>query len=371
MFNKQIVNREMGSPPQGEQPSTTFFQKLFDGATGLGTGVGPYGDKEQGNILDLREYGAGVYDINDPQFVEFIKNYHQGEGTFEEGIETYVNSLKTVERAEGSPIGGEQQGMGEQQGVMNALLEAIKNMSSDSVVREGEEGFQYDFDIDGKNKTFSFDEKLSPSGIEAFRETYNITPTEMDPRTRQMGSPPQGEMIEEQVDVEDVGIMDGFSGGEEETAAAVLQEGERSKKEIDDADTYDELMRSVRGDDLSEAERRQELASVVGEKDAEETPDSVLALVQPVLQMLNEDTANTGIGQIEEGQEMANVMPTQAGATDAMAMMMPEQPVGVANGGYMSSFPNQNLNTESLSASDNIDDRIMQNLQFERMAPGS
>ena len=75
MFNKQIVNREMGSPPQGEQPSTTFFQKLFDGATGLGTGVGPYGDKEQGNILDLREYGAGVYDINDPQFVEFIKNY--------------------------------------------------------------------------------------------------------------------------------------------------------------------------------------------------------------------------------------------------------------------------------------------------------
>ena len=334
MFNKQIVNREEGSPLQGEQPSTTFFQKLFDGATGLGTGVGPYGDKEQGNILDLREYGAGVYDITDPQFVEFIKNYHQGDGTFEEGIQTYVNSLKTVERAEGSPIGGEQQGMGEQQGIMNALLEAIKNMSSDSVVREG--------------------------------EMMNM----MDPRLRQMGSPPQGEMIEEQVDVENVGIMDGFSDGEGETAEAILQEGERSKKEIDDADTYDELMRSVRGDDLSEAERRQELASVVGEKDAEETPDSVLALVQPVLQMLNEDTANTGIGQIEEGQEMANVMPTQAGATDVMAMMMPERPVGVANGGYMSSFPNQNLNTESLSASDNIDDRIMQNLQFERMAPG-
>ena len=330
MFNKQIVKREMGSPMQGEQPSKTFFQKLFDGGTGLGTGVGPYGDKEQGNILDLREYGAGVYDITDPQFVEFIKNYHQGDGTFEEGIQTYVNSLKTVERAEGSPIGGEQQGMGEQQGIMNALLEAIKNMSSDSLaelgaVREGEQLY-----FPNRN-----------------------TSTEMDPRTRQMGSPPQGEMIEEQVDVENVGIMDGFSDGEGETAEAILQEGERSKKEIDDADTYDELMRSVRGDDLSEAERRQELASVVGEKDAEETPDSVLALVQPVLQMLNEDTANTGIGQIEDG-----------------SMQMPERPVGVANGGYMSSFPNQNLNTESLSASDNIDDRIMQNLQFERMAPG-
>ena len=44
--------------------------------------------------------------------------------------------------------------------------------------------------------------------------------------------------------------------------------------------------------------------------------------------------------------------------------------IGQANGGYMSSFPNQNLNTESLSASDNIDDRIMKNLEFEKMAPG-
>ena len=42
----------------------------------------------------------------------------------------------------------------------------------------------------------------------------------------------------------------------------------------------------------------------------------------------------------------------------------------LANGGYMSSFPNQNMNTQSLTASDNIDDRIMQNLQFEQMAPG-
>jgi hypothetical protein len=41
-----------------------------------------------------------------------------------------------------------------------------------------------------------------------------------------------------------------------------------------------------------------------------------------------------------------------------------------ANGGYMNSFPNQNLNTQSLSASDNIDDRIMKNLQYEKMSPG-
>jgi hypothetical protein len=42
----------------------------------------------------------------------------------------------------------------------------------------------------------------------------------------------------------------------------------------------------------------------------------------------------------------------------------------MATGGYMNSFPNQNLNTQSLSASDNIDDRIMKNLQYEKMSPG-
>ena len=191
------------------------------------------------------------------------------------------------------------------------------------------------------------------------------------PSARAEGSPPQGEIVEEQVNTENVGIMDGFSGGGGEAEAmAMLEEGERAKNEIDDTNTYDELMRSIRGDDLSEADRRQELASYVGEKDAEETPDSVLTLVQPVMQMLDQDSANTGIGQIEEGQEMSSIAPTQQDAEEMMAMNMPPQPVGVANGGYMNSFPNQNLNTESLSASDNIDDRIMQNLQFERMAPG-
>ena len=184
---------------------------------------------------------------------------------------------------------------------------------------------------------------------------------------RQQGSPMQGE----QVNVENVGIMDGFSGdGSEAEAMAMVEEGERAKNEIDNTNTYDELMRSIRGDDLSEADRRQELASYVGEKDAEETPDSVLTLVQPVMQMLDEGTANTGIGQIEEGREMATIAPTQQDAEEMMAMNMPQQPVGVANGGYMSSFPNQNMETQSLTASDNIDDRIMQNLQFERMAPG-
>ena len=300
-----VVRRQDGTPMGGENydinPNVKahaerpagklgFFEKLFDGGTGLG--VGPYADSEQGDIIDLTEYGAGIYDRKDPQFIEFIKTRYMDNKKdytfeeFQEGIDSYVNFLKSsqsVDRAEGSPMQGEQ------------------------------------------------------------------------------------------VNAENVGIMDGFSGegqGEEAEAMAMLEEGQRAEKEIEGTETYDELMRSIRGDDLSEADRREELASYVGEKDAEETPDSVLTLVQPVMQMLDQDTANTGIGQIEEGQEMATIAPTQQDAEEMMAMNMTQQPVGVANGGYMSGFPNQNMGAQSLTASDNIDNRIMQNLQFERMAPG-
>ena len=59
--------------------------------------------------------------------------------------------------------------------------------------------------------------------------------------------------------------------------------------------------------------------------------------------------------------------------SDVRSYLLPEAmsiiPKSFNNGGYMSGFPNQNP-AESLTASDNIDDRIMKNLQFEKMAPG-
>ena len=142
--------------------------------------------------------------------------------------------------------------------------------------------------------------------------------------SREAGSPIQGE----QVDVENVGIMDGFNENPEAMAEQVITEGMDARQQIDGADTYDELMRAIRGDNLSESDRRQELASIVGEKDAETTPDSVLVLVQPVMQMLNQESANTGIAEIESG-----------------ALQMPQQPVGIATGGVVQKFNQGNLAT--------------------------
>jgi hypothetical protein len=113
---------------------------------------------------------------------------------------------------------------------------------------------------------------------------------------RQQGSP----MMGEQVDAGNVGILDGFS---DQQASAMVQEGEQSRAQIDGAQDYDELMKSTRGDNASEEERRDELAQLVGEEDAQQTPDSVLALIQPVMQMLETEAADTGIAQVE-GQNM-------------------------------------------------------------------
>ena len=90
---------------------------------------------------------------------------------------------------------------------------------------------------------------------------------------------------------------------------------------------------------------------------------------------------DTGLNMYGGGQFAEGNTPEARQALEVLKSIDPNQPGNFhmqggtaldykANGGYMSSFPNQNLNTESLSASDNIDDRIMKNLQFEKMSPG-
>jgi len=281
----------------------------------------------------------------------------------------FQRPMPVVRRQAGTPMGGERQEgitIANNEGINSpSLFERIKNSKVVQSINDflekptdqyGEgnayELNEYEFGLLYPNVAYpsSVMERTINTESDDYRKLVELTV----PSARAEGSPPQGEIAKEQVDVENVGIMDGFKEENPQAVAEkVLVEGEQSRKEVAESDTYDELMQAIRGDNLTEEDRRDELASIVGREDADRTPDSVLTLVQPVMQMMNAETANTGIAQIEDG-----------------SMEMPQQPVGVASGGYMSSFPNQNLNTESLSASDNIDDRIMKNLQFENMNRG-
>jgi hypothetical protein len=94
---------------------------------------------------------------------------------------------------------------------------------------------------------------------------------------------------------------------------------------------YVQLMNDVRGDEVPMEGRVQELAGVVGEKDAQATPLSVLALVQPVFEMQEQQ----GIAQAPGADQMmaqAQVQPQMAMGDQGPMMMNQGGIVYLANG---------------------------------------
>ena len=91
-------------------------------------------------------------------------------------------------------------------------------------------------------------------------------------------------------------IMEGVQQG-------VGEEVGRSIGNLDAAGDYREVMNAVWDDEADIESYRLKLAEVVGREDADRTPDSVLALVQPTLQLAQIDQ---GIGALMQ-EELAEV----------------------------------------------------------------
>ena len=119
---------------------------------------------------------------------------------------------------------------------------------------------------------------------------------------------------------------------------------------LDNAQDYETVMNSVRGDDASIQERYAELAGVVGEQDAAQTPESVLTLVQPVMMLNAVDQGVGGLAQAEmtapvEGAMAEGIMstvgsPPQPAAPDPAGMGGPP-PVNFKDGGLVRRGDNQ------------------------------
>jgi hypothetical protein len=179
-------------------------------------------------------------------------------------------------------------------------------------------------------------------------------------------------MMEEGDDVENVGIMQGFMD-------SMSDEGDDEGDDEDDPkammdrrpDTPEILMNNLRGDMRSVDARRDELADLVGYQAATETPESVLAMLQPVLAK----QGGGGIGGLPQSQPMAQgpqppmmggapggpppgmpPPPQQGGIAELMAGMggapgagappmppgagapPPQPPIAMARGGYVQNF---------------------------------
>ena len=92
-------------------------------------------------------------------------------------------------------------------------------------------------------------------------------------------------------------------------------------------------------------DRYQELAGIVGLQDAQATPESVLALVQPTMMMTEEGAMDTGIGELVQNLTGDIAMETDTGEPTAMGqgigelMMGASEPVQqYANGGIVQKF---------------------------------
>jgi hypothetical protein len=133
-----------------------------------------------------------------------------------------------------------------------------------------------------------------------------MPPGGMPPMGPQGGMPPMGpqqlppEVMQAASQAVSEGTDEMLMEGIQQTAEA---EAGQSMSQIDAAEGYDELMNIVWDDNLGIEDYRTKLAQVVGRDDADRTPDSVLALVQPTLALAQLDQ---GIGALMQ-EELSEV----------------------------------------------------------------
>jgi len=149
--------------------------------------------------------------------------------------------------------------------------------------------------------------------------------------------------------------MGAMMGNEEVMDPQVLQgmlnEASQSVGDLENAEDYETVINSIRGDDAPISARYEELASVVGEEDAAQTPESVLALTQPAIMMGAVDQGIGGLAQEEmsepvEGAMAQGIMSTVAPPQPAAppmdpAMMGGPPPVNFNQGGLVRRGDNQ------------------------------
>ena len=117
---------------------------------------------------------------------------------------------------------------------------------------------------------------------------------------------------------------------------------------LDEADNAEDMINAIRGNELPLEARYAELADIVGPEDAKQTPESVLALVQPTILM----SLDQGIGALAqeemdvpvEGPMAEGIMSTVAPPADPgppMPMPMGAPPVNFNQGGLVRRGDNQ------------------------------
>ena len=144
----------------------------------------------------------------------------------------------------------------------------------------------------------------------------------MDPASMPQGDPMMGGMPQGgQMDPEQMAMMEAEAeaAGQAQGEQIGAMVGEQTMAGLDQAEDFQGAIDALRGNSAPLEARYQELAGFVGDQDAMQTPESVLAMVQPTIMMTEEGAVDSGIGQLME-QITGNIaMETPDGQPTAMA----------------------------------------------------
>jgi len=158
-----------------------------------------------------------------------------------------------------------------------------------------------------------------------------MDPNMMPPAGPPMAPPPMGPppMAPPQM-----GPEQALAGAEAQGQEMGMMAAEGVMQNIDGAQDYQSLIDGIRGNEQPLEARYAELGSIVGEQDAMQTPESVLALTQPAIMMTEEGAVNSGIGELMQGIAGDTSMEGQMGE-GVGGLMMAQAPEPAMNAPMM------------------------------------
>jgi len=130
--------------------------------------------------------------------------------------------------------------------------------------------------------------------------------------------------------MDQVAMMAQEQGVDPAQLQGALERAQGQMQQIDNAENYEQVINGIRGDQQPLEARYAELTSVVGQEDSQATPESVLTLLQPVMQMAAVDQ---GIGGLAAEEMTAPIEgPMAEGIMSTVGMGEPD-PVNFSQGG--------------------------------------
>ena len=149
--------------------------------------------------------------------------------------------------------------------------------------------------------------------------------------TPQMPGMPPADMANVDINQAAQGAMQ--QGLDPAVLEGMLGDYSQQMEDLDNAEDYETVINGIRGDQLPMDARYAELAGVVGQEDARSTPESVLTLVQPIMQLAAVDQGIGGLAQEEMSAPIEGAMAGGIMSTVNMGEQEGPAPVNFNQGG--------------------------------------